>query len=452
MRGSGGVRVHSQLSGLTADDHTQYALLAGRAGGQTLIGGTGAGDDLTYTATSNATPGDHIWNSTTGTQVARILSTGLFIVGSGAAAVATGDWLLASRSNAGGKVSITSHNSSAANNSNASVKVVCDTLVEGVLTIYSSGTTPAEAVYLTATTGAAFLRLMTDDSEIQMYPGNNQGITLLTDGTFLRGRTTAYGATTAGVFERTDNTSGDLYMLNLSSGNAALARILVTCGAGSDVSANVSAYSPSHATLPGLVRFTGAGATTVRYGANNTAPVEMHLNDVVRMTWAATTGNITFAPAASAAGSPTHWTLTGAAHTTLTASTEATDVNWNLARTVQFAQGALATQRAVRYQAPTYAFVAASTITTAATVAVSGAPAAGANATITNAYALWVEAGASLFAGNVTLSADRALRFSNQTDQAAASTGTLTNAPAAGDPAIWVPIVVNGTNRSFPAW
>lgn len=91
---------------------------------------------------------------------------------------------------------------------------------------------------------------------------------------------------------------------------------------------------------------------------------------------------------AQTTGSPTLLTLVGGAHTTLAASTEATDVNVNLARTVEFATGALATQRAVRFQAPTYAFVGASTITTAATVAISGAPVAGANATITNAYAL----------------------------------------------------------------
>ena len=35
-----------------------YALLAGRAGGQTLYGGTGSGDDLTLGSTSHATKGD----------------------------------------------------------------------------------------------------------------------------------------------------------------------------------------------------------------------------------------------------------------------------------------------------------------------------------------------------------------------------------------------------------
>lgn len=45
------------LTGLTDDDHTQYALLLGRSGGQTLIGGTASGNSLTLNSTSNATKG-----------------------------------------------------------------------------------------------------------------------------------------------------------------------------------------------------------------------------------------------------------------------------------------------------------------------------------------------------------------------------------------------------------
>lgn len=48
----------SGLSGLGDDDHTQYALLIGRAGGSVLTGGINANDDLTLVATSNATQGD----------------------------------------------------------------------------------------------------------------------------------------------------------------------------------------------------------------------------------------------------------------------------------------------------------------------------------------------------------------------------------------------------------
>lgn len=50
---------HNSLTGLTSgDDHTQYAKGAGRSGGQTLIGGTGSGDDLVLQSTSNGTKGD----------------------------------------------------------------------------------------------------------------------------------------------------------------------------------------------------------------------------------------------------------------------------------------------------------------------------------------------------------------------------------------------------------
>jgi len=56
--GVGGVTAHSALTGLTTgDDHTQYALLVGRSGGQTLIGGTGVSDALLLQSTSNATRG-----------------------------------------------------------------------------------------------------------------------------------------------------------------------------------------------------------------------------------------------------------------------------------------------------------------------------------------------------------------------------------------------------------
>jgi len=49
---------HSVLQNLGADDHTQYALLAGRGGGQTLYGGTASGADLTLVSTAHATLGD----------------------------------------------------------------------------------------------------------------------------------------------------------------------------------------------------------------------------------------------------------------------------------------------------------------------------------------------------------------------------------------------------------
>lgn len=63
--GEAGTLTHADLGGLGADDHYQYALLGGRAGGQTLIGGTQSGNDLNLLSTAHATPGgvemDGVW-------------------------------------------------------------------------------------------------------------------------------------------------------------------------------------------------------------------------------------------------------------------------------------------------------------------------------------------------------------------------------------------------------
>jgi hypothetical protein len=54
---------HGTVSGLADDDHTQYALLLGRSGGQVLIGGTGSGDDLALESTSHGTKGSIYFKS-----------------------------------------------------------------------------------------------------------------------------------------------------------------------------------------------------------------------------------------------------------------------------------------------------------------------------------------------------------------------------------------------------
>jgi len=51
---------HGGLAGLGDDDHTQYLRLAGRAGGQTAYGGTGAAETLTLVSTAHATKGNII--------------------------------------------------------------------------------------------------------------------------------------------------------------------------------------------------------------------------------------------------------------------------------------------------------------------------------------------------------------------------------------------------------
>jgi hypothetical protein len=73
---------HVNLAGLTTTDagHTQFALLTGRAGGQTLIGGTGANDDMTLETTSHGTKGDYIFTELTTNGVAKIDGSGLLTV------------------------------------------------------------------------------------------------------------------------------------------------------------------------------------------------------------------------------------------------------------------------------------------------------------------------------------------------------------------------------------
>jgi hypothetical protein len=108
---------------------------------------------------------------------------------------------------------------------------------------------------------------------------------------------------------------------------------------------------------------------------------------------------------ARASGAPTHFfRLITPADTGLTAGSESVGVqiggNTSAATvTRQWATGGLATQRENLFVAPTYAFVGASLLTDSATVAITGAPIAGTNATITNQYSLWVMGGQTKLQG-----------------------------------------------------
>lgn len=126
----------------------------------------------------------------------------------------------------------------------------------------------------------------------------------------------------------------------------------------------------------------------------------------------------------------------GGAHTNLLSGTEIYDVYFDLSRTVQHTSGALATQRALFIDAPTYSFTGSSTITNAATVAIGSAPVAGTNATITNAYALWVQAGTTALDGGAKI------------------TGSITGTyNIAGTPTATSPILANlGATTVAPTW
>jgi hypothetical protein len=86
---------HGSIGGLTDDDHTGYALLAGRASGQTLKGGTAASETLTLMSTNHATKGKVLFGTSGYDEVNNRLGLGtqiplskLHIDG------ATGGWIL----------------------------------------------------------------------------------------------------------------------------------------------------------------------------------------------------------------------------------------------------------------------------------------------------------------------------------------------------------------------
>lgn len=92
-------------------------------------------------------------------------------------------------------------------------------------------------------------------------------------------------------------------------------------------------------------------------------------------------------------GTPTSpFQVVGAANNGITAA-EAVDVDISLNRTVTFASGSFATQRAISIKAPTYASAAASVITKAATISIDSAPIGGANMTLTDSIALEINGG-----------------------------------------------------------
>ncbi len=147
-------------------------------------------------------------------------------------------------------------------------------------------------------------------------------------------------------------------------------------------------------------------------------------------------GSFALTPQATDSVSPLSGiSFTSAAHTNMTASSEFNSIYLNGAVTQQFATGALATQRFMRIAAPTYAFVGDSTITKAATVAISGAPVAGTHATITNSYALWVQAGTAQFDAGVNIPTGQTYKINNVAlaygDVGAASASQGSNADSA---------------------
>lgn len=142
----------------------------------------------------------------------------------------------------------------------------------------------------------------------------------------------------------------------------------------------------------GLTAINGSAATFLR---SDGAPA---LSQAIVPTW---TGVHTFSPSARSSGVASYFKINASADTGITAATESIGYNV-VGATRTWADGTVATQREYLFQAPTYnKTTAAATFTKAGTLTVSGAPVAGTGVTITNSYALWVQAGQSQFDGNI---------------------------------------------------
>ena len=179
-------------------------------------------------------------------------------------------------------------------------------------------------------------------------------------------------------------------------------RLLVTQASSTRLSVTDSAYFGGTATST----FDSTGFLTLPSGflsqASSTIGAGTQAGGLTISGGATTTGNALFqnllslTPAARTSGSTAYFTLTGAADTALTASTEAPDVQWNLARTKTHGNGTIALQRDVLLNAGTHAFTdwAGGLITDLATLGITGAPLLGTNATSTNSHTLLLSASA----------------------------------------------------------
>jgi hypothetical protein len=156
-----------------------------------------------------------------------------------------------------------------------------------------------------------------------------------------------------------------------------------------------------------MLHVVGSGATSATYGLkihNSTGSNNAFIvrdDGLIGIGISSPSSTLDILQSASSSGTPKAFYITGGAHTSMTASTECIGVDFNFSATKQWATGAITTQREILIQAPTYAFVGASTITDAATFVISGAPIAGTNATITNSYSFWVQSGATRYGGRV---------------------------------------------------
>lgn len=274
-----------------------------------------------------------------------------------------------------------------------------------------TSTVPAwsNVLTLTGTVAGSYVPIITQNTS-NNSGAFNFGIQMLNDA----------GGTGALLFVNSSTNSANyagangLSLINFYNGNLAFggnnnAILGITPGNGGVLLAN-GVFSSIAITASTRLDVRGIGTTTgvaLRIADSGNALRLNYLdNGTMAFTQAAQSATNTFVSwtqAVHTGGSPTGLLFTGGAHTTLAASTEASDVVFALNRTVQFATGALTTERAIWMKGATYGFVGASTLTNPYTLYVDP-PVAGSNATFTNTWAAGFNGNVSIIGtGNLTM-------------------------------------------------
>lgn len=213
-----------------------------------------------------------------------------------------------------------------------------------------------------------------------------------------------------------NNGNSKIFVTNSTIANTGANLLFIQAGEGSAQVIKMNCRTDSDAAIGGLVQF------FTRTGQTDNAIEVVRPGGTPNILAVSANGYLTVAPTALTGTQSPSVTVTGPAHTALTASTESNDIYLNLARTVQFSTGALTLQRAIRVAAPTYSAVAASTITTAATMQIDSAPVAGTNATITNQIALRVLTGVAAAKGIVVQGATSQTGYALEVQNSSAAT------------------------------
>jgi hypothetical protein len=156
-------------------------------------------------------------------------------------------------------------------------------------------------------------------------------------------------------------------------------------------------------------------------------------------------GTFTLNAGTRTSGTAAYFYVSAAADTGITANTESIGANWVTA-TRTWADGTVAIQREHLIAAPTYnKTTTAATFTKAATFAITAAPIAGTGVTITNPYALWVQAGLTQLDGGVNVTGT--IVASSTLKTAAGVTwdfGALTTATVSLDTTRYLAVTVGG--------